>query len=120
MIIWGIRGREKVLREGTFFCPHCNTNRPYKLKRSGNYFSLFFIPLIRLQKGHEFVECQVCKNRFEPSVLQSGTQGTLELVASTRYALLHGTSPDAARSQLMRQGLDSRDAERVIEMAQRM
>ena len=119
MIIWGIKGRQKVLDKGTFFCPNCNQTRPYELKRAGNYFSLFFIPLIRIQKLGEYVECQVCKNRFDPKVLGTASQGTLQLVASTRYALLHGTHPEAARQQLIAKGLDPHSADRVIEMAQR-
>ncbi len=119
MIIWGIRGREKVVSHGTFFCPNCNTTRPYELKRAGNYFTLFFIPLFRIQKRGEFVQCEVCKNRYDPKILDRGSQGSLELVARTRYALLHGTSPDAARSQLIASGLDSRTADEVIAMAQR-
>ncbi len=119
MIIWGIRGKQKEVSHGTFFCPNCNQARPYKLKRAGNYFSLFFVPLFRIQKLGEYVECQVCHNRYDPKILDRGSQGTLELVASTRYALLHGTSPDSARSQLISRGLDARDADRVIEMAQR-
>ncbi len=119
MIIWGIRSREKALGRGTFFCPHCNQVRPYKLERAGNYFTLFFIPLFRIQKRGEFVECQVCRSRYDPHILDNNSQDTLQLVASTRYVLLHGTTPSAAHSQLMAQGLDSRSADRIIEMAQK-
>ncbi len=118
MIIWGFRWRDKTLSSGTFFCPHCNQNRPYKLKRPGYYFSLFFLPLLRLWKRKPFVECQVCNTRFDPNILESGSQGTLQLVASTRYALLHGTSPNEARSHLIAQGLDAPTADRLVEMAQ--
>lgn len=119
MIIWGLRWRDKKLSRGTFFCPHCNANRPYKLKRPGYYFSLFFLPLIRVRKRSPFVECQVCTSRFAPNILNSESQGTLQLVASTRHALLHGTSPSEARSHLIAQGIDGYTADRLIEMAQR-
>lgn len=118
MVIWGLRWRDKTKSEGTFFCPHCGQMRPYQLKRPGYYFSLFFIPLLRVWKRSDVVECQVCKSRFDPGVLGSGSQSTLQLVASTRYALLHGTHPNAARADLMAQGLDASTADRVIEMAQ--
>ncbi len=118
MVIWGFRWRDKTKGEGTFFCPHCGQMRPYKLKRPGYYFSLFFVPLLRIWKRGDVVECQVCKSRFDPGILGSGSQSTLQLVASTRYALLHGTHPNAARSDLMAQGLDASTADRVIEMAQ--
>jgi hypothetical protein len=119
MIIWGFQWRDKTKSSGTFFCPHCNQARPYKLKRPGYYFSLFFLPLIRVWKRSDFVECQVCKSRFEPGILGSTSQSTLQLVASTRYALLHGTLPSEARSHLVSQGIAGPVADRLIEMAQR-
>ncbi len=119
MVIWGLQWRDKTLSSGTFFCPHCNQLRPYKRKRPGFYFSLFFLPLIRIRKRQPFVECQVCKSRFDPKILESDSQGTLQLVASTRYALLHGTSPNEARSHLISEGIDANMADRLIEMAQR-
>ena len=119
MVIWGFRWRDKTLSSGTFFCPHCNQVRPYKRKRPGYYFSLFFLPVIRIWRRSPFVECQVCKSRFDPQVLDSDSQGTFQLVASTRYALLHGISPLEARSRLVAQGIDGPVADRLIEMAQR-
>ncbi len=119
MIIWGLGWRDKTLSSGTFFCPRCDQMRPYKRKRPGYYFTLFFLPLIRIKKQQPFVECQVCKSRFDPKVLESDSQGTFQLVASTRYALLHGTSPRDARSHLISQGIDAHTADRLIEMAQR-
>ena len=119
MIIWGLGARQKVLDKGSFFCPHCNDVRPYRLKRAGRYFTLFFIPIIRIQKLGDYVECQVCKNRFDRSILQGDSQDMLKLVSSARYALLHGTHPTALRSHLIEQGLDARSADQVIEMAQR-
>ncbi len=118
MVIWGFRWRDKTKSSGAFFCPHCNQTRPYQLKRPGYYFSLFFVPLLRVWKRSDFVECQVCKSRFDPGILGSGSQSTLQLVASTRYALLHGTSPNEARSHLIAEGLDANTADRLIEMAQ--
>jgi hypothetical protein len=119
MVIWGFRWRDKTLSSGTFFCPNCNQIRPYKKKRPGYYFSLFFLPMLRVWKRNPVVECQVCKSRFDPRVLDTDSQGTFQMVASTRYALLHGTSPNEARSQLISQGVDPGTAERLIEMAQR-
>jgi hypothetical protein len=119
MLIWGIRQRQKVLDKGTFFCPKCNQNRAYKRKRAGKYFSLYFIPLLKVKNLGEYVECQVCHSAYDPGILDRGSQDTLQLVASTRYALLHGTHPSAARSQLLEAGTDARTADRIIEMAQK-
>ena len=119
MILWGTKGREKVVSEGMFFCPTCNTTRPYKRKSAARYFTLYFIPLFKTKKLGEFVECQVCKSAFDPKILEAGSQGTLKMVATTRYSLLHGTPPSAARSQLINSGIDAQIADRIIEMAQR-
>lgn len=119
MVIWGLRWKDKTKSSGTFFCPHCNQTQPYQLKRPGYYFSLFFVPLLRVWKRTDFVECQVCKSRYDPGILAGTSQNTLQLVASTRYALLHGTTPGEARSRLISQGIDGPVADRLIEMAQR-
>jgi transcription elongation factor Elf1 len=69
MIIWGSRGREKVLSSGQFYCPKCNTMRPYKLKSVGRYFTLYFIPLFQTKKVGEYVECQFCHQAFKSEIL---------------------------------------------------
>ena len=118
MIIWGSKGRQKELAEGTFYCPKCNDNRPYKKKRATRYFTLYFIPLFETKNLGEFVECQVCKTNFDPKVLEPGWQNTLKIVAATRYALLHGTSPDQARAELVKAGAAPETADKIIKMAQ--
>jgi hypothetical protein len=69
MIIWGSRGREKEMSSGQFYCPKCATLRPYKFKRVGKYFTLYFIPLFETKKLGEYVECQHCHQTFNPEVL---------------------------------------------------
>ncbi len=119
MLVWGFRPRQKTVDKGTFFCPRCNDLRPYRRKRSGRYFTLYWVPIFRVRKLGDYVECQVCKSQYDPGILQSGTQHSLQLVASTRYALLHGTHPTEMRSELIRRGMDARTADQVIQMAQR-
>jgi transcription elongation factor Elf1 len=69
MIIWGSRGREKVISSGQFYCPKCNIMRPYKLKSVGRYFTLYFIPLFQTKKMGEYVECQFCHQAFKSEIL---------------------------------------------------
>ena len=118
MIIWGTKGRQKQLEQGTFYCPKCNDIRPYIRKRVSRYFTLYFIPLFETKNLGEFVECQGCKTGFDPKVLDPGSQKILKVVAATRFALLHGTTPAQMKSQLMDSGMDAQTADKVIQMAQ--
>ena len=70
IIILGIKVREIERSSGEFYCPHCHTSRPYKLKRYAKYFTLFFIPLFQLKNLGEQVECQKCFMSFNLKVLE--------------------------------------------------
>ena len=69
MIIWGSRGRTKVISRGQFMCPRCQQLRPYEHKIIGKYFTLYFIPLFQTKKLAEYIECKFCSTPFETSVL---------------------------------------------------
>ena len=118
MIIFGSKGRQKELGHGTFYCPKCNDIRPYIQKRVSRYFTLYFIPLFETKNLGEVVECQSCKTSFDPKVLDPSSQKMLKVVAATRYALLHGTSPAQMKAQLMDGGAEAQTADKIIEMAQ--
>jgi hypothetical protein len=118
MIIWGSKGKEKLLSEGLFFCPKCRTDRSYKQKRVSKYFTFYFIPLFETKNLGEFVECQVCKSGYDPKILEPNSQGMLKVVASTRYSLLHGTSLTEVKSQLVGAGVTEGIADQIIKVAQ--
>lgn len=69
MIIFGTRGVKSTMKEGTFVCPQCATNRPYKHKKVTKFFTLYFIPIIPLGHAGDYVECQSCKGTFVSRVL---------------------------------------------------
>jgi hypothetical protein len=70
MIIWGSKGREKVVGQGQFFCPRCNGTRPFLHKRIAKYFTLYFIPLFETSTLGEYIECQSCFSPFRTEILQ--------------------------------------------------
>jgi hypothetical protein len=72
MIIFGSRNRIKEVARGVFLCPFCRSRQPYVLKRAGQYFTLYFIPLFQIKNLGEFVECQNCAKTFNPEVLNLG------------------------------------------------
>jgi len=78
MIIWGSRGRTKVVEEGQFHCPRCRARQPYKLKRLQRWFTLYFIPIVPMDVLGEYAECGGCLTTWKPEVLQAGPRSDPE------------------------------------------
>ena len=70
MIIWGSKGKTKVIGRGQFYCPKCKALRSYEHHQIGKYFTLYFIPLFQTRKLGEYIECKFCHIPFETSVLE--------------------------------------------------
>lgn len=70
MIIFGTRGVTLKTGSGEFHCPQCQANRPYLYRTIRRFFTLYFIPIIPLDKLGEYVECPQCKGTFRPEILQ--------------------------------------------------
>lgn len=70
MIIFGTRGITTTPEKGDFHCPSCGSSQPYGLKRVRRFFTLYFIPVIPLDKLGEYVECRTCKDTYKPVVLE--------------------------------------------------
>jgi len=69
LIIFGTRGVRSTVKEGTFFCPQCISEKNYKHKKVTQFFTLYFIPLIPLGNKGEYVECMTCRNTYIERVL---------------------------------------------------
>jgi tellurite resistance protein len=69
MIIFGTRGITTTPEKGDFNCPSCNSTQNYGLKRVRRFFTLYFIPVIPLNKLGEYVECKACKDTYKPNIL---------------------------------------------------
>lgn len=68
MIIFGTRGITYSAGDGDFHCPQCGPAK-YKLKRVRRFFTLYFVPLIPLDKLGEYVECTRCSGTYNETVL---------------------------------------------------
>ncbi|BCB90550.1 zinc-ribbon domain-containing protein [Phytohabitans suffuscus] len=79
MIIFGLsvfhfRG---LIGKGRFACPNCGGDRDYEHRTARRFFTLFFVPVIPLDKVGEVVRCQACRVRFDPAVLSAPTSAQL-------------------------------------------
>ncbi|GLI02417.1 zinc-ribbon domain-containing protein [Phytohabitans aurantiacus] len=66
-----------LIGSGQFACPNCGGDREYQHRTARRFFTLFFLPVIPLDKVGEVVQCQTCKVRFDPAVLQRPTSAHL-------------------------------------------
>jgi len=66
-----------LIGKGRFACPNCGGDRDYEHRTARRFFTLFFIPVIPLDKVGEVVRCQTCRVRFDPAVLTAPTSAQL-------------------------------------------
>ncbi|MEL7472333.1 MAG: TerB family tellurite resistance protein [Planctomycetota bacterium] len=69
MILFGTKTVKTPREHGEFFCPQCQARRAHKKRRGRQFFHLYFIPIIPISGGHEFIQCQDCKGEFHLDVL---------------------------------------------------
>lgn len=68
-IIFGTRGVTTTKEKGDFHCPQCGPGSSFKHKNVRRFFTLYFIPVIPLDKLGEYVECGQCKGTFHADIL---------------------------------------------------
>lgn len=59
-IIFGWRTRHNVLQVGRTNCPSCGCDRDFQHLESRLWFTLFFIPVLPLNKQGEAIRCLIC------------------------------------------------------------
>ena len=70
IIIFGNGRKEYIEAKGKFKCPNCNFFCIYIVKKTREYFTLFFVSIWPInEKSQPYVECQSCKKKFETSIL---------------------------------------------------
>jgi hypothetical protein len=78
LIIFGLRVVFFTVGNGQFHCPNCGGDREYRRRQGRRFFTLFFIPVIPLNKvGPEIVECSTCHTRYHLAVLNAPTTADL-------------------------------------------
>ncbi|MEO5909346.1 MAG: RDD family protein [Pelobium sp.] len=67
LFIFGTKSIGKTVQQGNFHCDRCEQTRTYNLKQYRKYFSIFFIPLIPLNRLGDTLECTFCKTEYIPN-----------------------------------------------------
>jgi hypothetical protein len=115
MIIWGTAGREREIDTGTFYCPKCDTQRPFTRKKVSRYFTLFFIPIFETNVLGEYLECGGCKTTFKPEVLNiKPLTAEQRSVLMVKNDLSSGTPLQMAKTKLINAGKDADAASQII------
>jgi transcription elongation factor Elf1 len=74
LILFGTKGRRKVVANGQFACPKCGVEKDYEVISLREWFTLFFIPILPTANNEEredFVECGACKTKYDIDVLET-------------------------------------------------
>ena len=120
MIIWGSKGRTKIVGQGNFHCPRCQTTRQYKHHQVGKYFTLYFIPLFQTKKMGDYIECQICSTPFESSVLEYDHElnnKIQRLIDGISEEIDAGVPINFIYQNLINDGVDEDVANNIIAMA---
>jgi hypothetical protein len=78
LIIWGLRVVYHTIAQGVFYCRKCGGDRNYRHRAGRRFFTLFFIPIIPLNKTGEHVQCLTCKTGYVTDVLRLPTAAQMQ------------------------------------------
>jgi len=96
LIIFGFRVFYRTIAQGTFHCRRCGGDRPYRHRVGRRWFTLFFIPVIPLNRVGEHVQCTTCRTRYVTDVLGLPTTAQMQAALPTGMR--------AAASAMLRSG----------------
>ncbi len=69
MILIGTMNLTRTRERGDFFCPSCDANQSYRLRARRPWLTLYFIPTVPVGGAELFVECDQCRQSWDPTVL---------------------------------------------------
>lgn len=96
LVIFGTRGRSHTIGSGQFYCPREGGDRRYEHKEARRWFTLFFIPLIPLDRLGDYIECTTCNSTYYPTVLEAPTGASIQdvMTQAIRYVAVAMTLAD--------------------------
>jgi tellurite resistance protein len=104
LLIWGLRVFYHTVGEGTFHCRKCGGDRHYRHRAGRRFFTLFFIPIIPLNKVGEHVQCTTCRTRYVMDVLSLPTAEQMQTalpegMRAAATAVLRSGDPGSAAAR---------------------
>ena len=98
LIVFGLRVFYHTIGQGVFHCRKCGGDRQYRHRAGRRFFTLFFIPVIPLNKVGEHVQCMTCKTRYVTDVLRLPTAAQMQValpagMRAAATAMLHAGDP---------------------------
>ena len=89
LIILGLRVFYRTMAQGVFYCRRCGGDREYRHRAGRRWFTVFFLPVIPLNKVGEHVQCTTCRTRYVTDVLGQPTTARMQaaLPAGMRAAV---------------------------------
>jgi hypothetical protein len=78
---------------------------------------LYPIPFMDENEPGHVIECQSCRNAFNPEILTRHLQSLLKLASAAKHQLDTGMTPGFLKLQLMSDGLQESFADRLISLA---
>jgi hypothetical protein len=70
MIIWGRSISNKVVATGQFYCPGCRQHRAYTLRQHQKWGTIYWIPIVPLEKSEPYAECASCHGTYPEAALR--------------------------------------------------
>jgi zinc-ribbon family len=78
VLVWGLRVFYRTIDQGVFHCRKCGGDRQYLHCAGRRFFTVFFIPIIPLNKVGEHVQCATCKTRYVMDALSLPTAAQMQ------------------------------------------
>ncbi len=76
--MFGLRVCFRTVGHGMFHCQRCGGDRRYRRRAGRRWFHILYIPVIRLGKTGEHLQCLVCFGRFRTGALAIPTAAQME------------------------------------------
>jgi len=112
--LYGTSERDRLLKSGAFRCPNCRKNRYCTNRIIESWFSLFFVPLYRLDIITEYSKCLDCRHSFKgPGMVPFLPRGGY-LASDLKVELRSGASIEGVEGRLVDSGVDRETAQSVI------
>jgi hypothetical protein len=103
-LIFGLSVFFRTTAEGAFHCPACGGDRGYRQRTARRWFTLFFLPVIPLNRLGEVIECRACRTRHAVGVLRLPTAARMAEVLpvamrAATVAVLAAGDPSDSRAR---------------------